>query len=234
MIDSAIAYLFVTPDRLQSRTILQTERHTNRCARTQTRIGFISLSLPSFLTCHTASTTMLTTCPPPDLPFRAPVGLCSLANHVARIRYQRAVAFIDGQNPFEHPKTHSVSIIPTAILPDSPRPAVLKRNGPTIKSSSLLQAFRSPDQFWHAYWTRRLMTTRCAGVHETLRPVRYQYETLSLPDCPVGGPLPIGLRRWPRDPESMAVGPDESRQRVVDLANHTADNSKKIMLTSVE
>ena len=62
---------------------------------------------------------MLTTCPPPDLLFRAPVGLCSLANHVARIRYQRAVAFIDGQQLFGYPKTHSISIIPTAILPDS-------------------------------------------------------------------------------------------------------------------
>lgn len=32
----------------------------------------------------------------------------------------------------------------------------------------------------------------------------------------------------------MAVGPDESRQRVVDLASFTADNSKNTTLTSVE
>ena len=140
MMDSVIAYRCVTPDQLQSRTILQIERDTNRCARTQTRIGFVSLNLRSFLTCHTASTTMLTTCPPPDLPSRAPVGLFPLA----RSRFQRAVSFIDGQHLFGHPKTHSVSIIPTTILPDSPPPTVLKRNGPAIQPGSLLRAFRAP------------------------------------------------------------------------------------------
>lgn len=94
-----------------------------------------------------------------------------------------AVSFIDGQNLFRHAKDafghYHPNYDPTRLAT-----AVCSQKGWLNMQVRFYTGVpeRKHDQRWHAYWTRRLMAMRRAGVHVTSRPLRYSREAISMPD----------------------------------------------------
>lgn len=97
---------------------------------------------------------------------------------------KRAVSFVDGQNLFRHAKDafghHHPNYDPVKLAA-----AVCRLQGWLHKEVRFYTGVPDPkhDRRWHAYWTRRLMAMRRAGVTVTHRRLNYRRETIS----PVGG-----------------------------------------------
>ena len=112
----------------------------------------------------------------------APVGLFfePMSNEPPE---KRAVSFIDGQNLFRHAKDAFGHYHPN-YDPSQLAAAVCAQEGWLNQQVRFYTGVPAPqhDRRWHAYWTRRLMAMRRAGVHVTSRPLRYRRETISLPD----------------------------------------------------
>lgn len=98
---------------------------------------------------------------------------------------KRTVSFIDGQNLFRHAKDafghHHPNYDPAKLAS-----AVCRLQGWLHQEVRFYTGVPDPkhDRRWHAYWTRRLMAMRRAGVHVTQRRLKYRRETIS----PAGGP----------------------------------------------
>jgi uncharacterized LabA/DUF88 family protein len=92
---------------------------------------------------------------------------------------KHAVAFVDGQNLFQHAKAafghHHPNYDPKKL-----HDAVCTANGwkPTLTRfyTGVPEAHEQP--MWSGYWSNRVLAMKRAGVHVTTRPLRYRREEI--------------------------------------------------------
>lgn len=96
---------------------------------------------------------------------------------------KRAVAFFDGQNLYRHAMAafghHHPNFDPIKLAD-----AVCKEKGWGQRGVRFYTGTPSAKEnpMWHAYWSNRLLAMRRAGILVTSREIRYQKETIDLPD----------------------------------------------------
>lgn len=96
---------------------------------------------------------------------------------------KRVVSFFDGQNLFWHAKAAFGHQHPN-YDPNLLSEAVCRRNGWRSHGVRFYTGVPSADRDprWHAYWQRRLLGMRRAGIHVTSRPIRYRTKEVRLAD----------------------------------------------------
>jgi hypothetical protein len=98
-------------------------------------------------------------------------------------RIKRAVAFFDGQNLYRHAMAafghHHPNIDPVKLTDAVCGTYGWERKGIRFYTGTP-GATESP--MWHGYWANRLLAMRRQGILVTSRPVRYQSQTINLPD----------------------------------------------------
>lgn len=96
---------------------------------------------------------------------------------------KRAVAFIDGQNLYRHAMAafghHHPNFDPIKLTDAVCEAKGWERRGVRFYTGTPLA---EEDAMWHAYWSNRLLAMRRAGILVTSRHIRYQKETVDLPD----------------------------------------------------
>ena len=110
-------------------------------------------------------------------------GLAESEEPSERAIAKRAVSFIDGQNLFHHAKAAFGHYHPN-YDPVKLSDAVCRTNGWRRHGVRFYTGIPTADKDrrWHAYWHRRLLSMRRAGIHVTSRPLRYHIKEVQLPD----------------------------------------------------
>jgi uncharacterized LabA/DUF88 family protein len=94
-------------------------------------------------------------------------------------KIKNAMAFIDGQNLYQHAKEafghHHPNYDPVKL-----HHAVCETNGwrPTLTRFYTGVPIQSESPMWASYWSNRVLALKRAGVHVTTRPIRYRKKTI--------------------------------------------------------
>jgi uncharacterized LabA/DUF88 family protein len=98
-------------------------------------------------------------------------------------KIKNAMAFIDGQNLYQHAKEafghHHPNYDPIKL-----HKAVCAAKGwrPTLTRFYSGVPGRAESPMWSAYWSNRVIAMKRAGVHVTTRPLRYRKQSVVGPD----------------------------------------------------
>lgn len=96
---------------------------------------------------------------------------------------KRSMAFIDGQNLFQHAKKAFGHFHPN-YDPIKLHNAVCAEKGWRPTQVRFYTGVPSPEEseMWAGYWAKRILMMKRAGIHVTTRPLRYRKESVASPE----------------------------------------------------
>lgn len=96
---------------------------------------------------------------------------------------KRAIAFFDGQNLYHHAKSafghHHPNYDPKKLFAAVCADREWQNSGIRFYTGVPVQRH---DEFWHGYWSHRLLVMSRAGIVVERRPLRYREHTIGLAD----------------------------------------------------